>query len=306
VAGDVLVAGLCSGGVALGLIGVAVGVRGQVPAERPGRVRRARPPVSHAARRALRIRRTVAVVVGIAAWFLTGWVLALPLVVLAVLGWPWLMAPTRSDLTGIDRLDALADWTRRLADLVELGAGLETAIITSRATCPAAIEPEVADLVARLQARWQPDDALRAFADAFADATADKIAAALILRAKDRGPGLALALKDFSSTVREEVRQRRGIEADRASSRAAVRWITYIILVMGLLMGLNTDYSSAYSTVLGQIALAVLAAGFIGVLIWMRSITSYKASPRFLVPDSRSAVADTSPSGTGPTQGAST
>nr|WP_237534380.1 type II secretion system F family protein [Streptomyces sp. SID3343] len=287
------------------MIGVVAGVRGRVPVERPGRARRTRPPVSHAVRRARRVRRGVAAVVGVAAWFFTGWVLALPLVVLAVLGWPWLMAPTRSDLTGIDRLDALADWTRRLADLVELGAGLETAIITSRATCPAAIEPEVADLVARLQARWQPDDALRAFADVFADATSDKIAAALILRAKDRGPGLATALKDFSSTVREEVRQRRGIEADRASSRAAVRWITYIILTMAALMGLNRDYSSAYGTFLGQVALAVLAAGFIGVLMWMRSITSYRATPRFLVPDARSAVTMATPR-PAPTEGTST
>jgi hypothetical protein len=205
------------------------------------------------------------------------------------------MAPTRSDVRGIERLDALAEWTRRIADLVELGAGLENAMITSRATCPAAIDAEVGDLVARLQARWQPDDALRKFADEFGDATADKIAAALILRARDRGPGLATALKDFAQTVREEVRQRRGIEADRASARAAVRWITYIILAMVALMGLNRDYSAPYGTVLGEIVLAVLSAGFIGVLLWMRTITSYKATPRFLEPDKRSAVKSSKP-----------
>lgn len=287
---EALLAGACAGGCAAGVIGVVVGWRGTPEQVRPVRSRRVRPALTEAQRRRKRIRWAGSAIAGVAVWWLSGWLLAVPLVMLAVLGWPWLMAPTRVDHTGIDRLEALAEWTRRIADLVELGAGLENAIITSRAKCPDAIQSEVSDLVSRLQAHTHTTVALKAFADQFADATSDKIASALILRADDRGPGLAEALKKFANTVRDEVRQRRGIEADRASARLAVRWITYLILVLGAGMALNRDYSEPYASVAGQLVLAVLAAAFIGVLVWMRSVTGYKPTPRFLTDDKRSAV----------------
>jgi Flp pilus assembly protein TadB len=236
------------------------------------------------------VRRGAAAVAGIAAWLATGWVIAVIAVPLAILGWPWLMAPTRTDHTLTDRLDALAEWTRRVADMVELGAGLENAIISSRATCPAAIEPQVSDLVSCLQSGWSPADALYAFADRFGDATSDKIAAALILRAEDRGPGLARALKDFAATVRDEVRQRRSIAADRTGARVAVRWITYITLGMGGAMALNPSYAEPYSTPAGQIGLVVISAGFVGIMRWMRTVAADRPTPRFLAPDPRSAV----------------
>ena len=49
--------------------------------------------------------------------------------------------------------------------------------------------PEVTRLVARLRARWDTEDALRAFADELDDATGDLIAANLILGARRRGAG---------------------------------------------------------------------------------------------------------------------
>ncbi|MFF7249765.1 type II secretion system F family protein [Embleya sp. NPDC008237] len=293
-------AGVCTAVVTAGLVLLWWGWRGTEGERppRPGRARRVRAPLSPAAVRARNVRRVAAGVAGIAAWLLTGWLVAVALVPVAVLGRPWLMAPTRADYTGIDRLDALAEWTRRLADLVELGAGLENAILTSRGTCPAPIESEVGDLVSRLQAQWRPADALYRFADAFQDATADKIAAALILRADDRGPGLALALRDFATTVREEVRQRRSIEADRASARATVRWITYLTVAMGGLMAFNRDYAEPYASAVGQTSLVVLMACFTGVLLWMRSVTAYKPAPRILVHDDRSVVTVVPPADT--------
>ncbi|MFD8986129.1 hypothetical protein ACFV0Q_40475, partial [Streptomyces sp. NPDC059564] len=45
-----------------------------------------------------------------------------------------------------------------------------------------------------------------------------------------------------------------------------------------------------YGTLLGQLVLAVLLAGFVGVLAMMRQIADTKPTPRFLVVDPRSAV----------------
>jgi hypothetical protein len=53
------------------------------------------------------------------------------------------------------------------------------------------------------------------------------VAATLILGAHRRGPGLAAVLDDLAGTVAEEVRIRRGIEADRAKPRTTARWVTF-------------------------------------------------------------------------------
>ena len=50
------------------------------------------------------------------------------------------------------------------------------------------------------------------------------------------------------------------------------------------------DYVQPYGTFLGQVVLTVLLLAFVGVLSWMRSLASYRPTPRFLVADPRSSV----------------
>ncbi|MGC0417435.1 type II secretion system F family protein [Embleya sp. AB8] len=297
--GDALLVAVCGCLLVGGVIGLIVGLVGtyddptpKAPSRLELAIRRMRSgPVTARQRQARRIRLVVGVVVAALVWLFTGFLVAGLLVIAAFCGLPWLLAPTKSDRTVINRLDALADWTRRIADLIELGAGLENAILTSRATCPEPLIEEVGDLVSRLQSRWRPEEALRAFAADLGDATADKIAAALILRSADRGPGLAMALKDLAATVREEVRQRRAIEANRAGARIAVRWITYITLgVSALVVVINRSYAEPYGTAVGQLVLLLIAMAYIGTLIWMRSLATDRIKPRFLVADPRSVV----------------
>ncbi|NYI03247.1 type II secretion system F family protein [Allostreptomyces psammosilenae] len=229
-----------------------------------------------------RLRAVAAVAGGVLGWAVSGVALAVVLVPLGVYGLPWLLAGGRRGQSHTERLEALAEWTQRLSDVLLLGMGLEQAIISSRRTAPEAIEAEVGDLVARLQARRRPDEALRAFADALDDATADKVVSALILRTTDRGPGLARALADLAVTVREEVRQRRAVEADRARHHATVRWLVYMILAVAVAGVLNRTYTAPYRTVAGQVVLAVLALGVVAVLMWMRSLSAHRPAARFL------------------------
>ncbi|MFI6152555.1 type II secretion system F family protein [Kitasatospora sp. NPDC051170] len=241
--------------------------------------------------RMVRLRRLqlpVALVGGPLAWLFTGIPLTALLVPLGVFGLPWLFDTTRPDTHRIERLEALSEWTQRIADVLLLGVGLNQAIVTSRRTAPAALEEEIGELASRLQARWRPEEALRAFADSVADATADKVLAALVLRAGDSGPGLARALSDMADSVREEVRQRRAIEADRAKHRTTIRWLVGIIVLVVTIGSFNTEYTRPYGTVLGQVVLAVVAALFVAIIAWMRALASHPPVPRLLVPDRRS------------------
>ncbi|MFJ1792587.1 type II secretion system F family protein [Kitasatospora griseola] len=235
-----------------------------------------------------RVQVALALLGGPAGWLFTGIPLVALLVPAAVFGLPWLFDATRSDTRRIERLEALAEWTQRLADVLLLGVGLNQAIVTSRRTAPAALETEITDLAARLQARWRPEDALRAFADQLADATADKVLAALLLRAGDSGPGLARALADMAESVREEVRQRRTIEADRAKHRTTIRWMVGIILLVVVLGSFNSTYTQPYTTGIGQLVLGVVAVAFVLVIAWMRALASYTPLPRILEQDRRS------------------
>ena len=281
---------LCGGAVVAGLVALVWFLRGSEPKPeqyRPGPSRSERIAQDLARRR---IQIAVAVAAGAGAWLYTGvplMGLLLPALVFLV---PWLLASTRSHTGRIEQLEALAEWTQRIADVLLLGVGLEQAIVTSRRTAPAALERQITDLVGRLQSRWTPEEALRAFADDLNDSTADKVLAALLLRAADRGPGLAGALADLAESVREEVRQRRAIEADRAKHRATVRWMVLIILGVIGVGSLNHSYTTPYRTALGQLVLVLIALAFFAVIWWMRSLASHKPTPRFLEPDRRSST----------------
>ncbi|MBA3908063.1 MAG: hypothetical protein H0X35_15505, partial [Pseudonocardiales bacterium] len=131
---------------------------------------------------------------------------------------------------------------------------------------------------------WSTEAALRAFADELDDATGDLVAATLILGAQRRGPGLAAVLDDLAATVAEEVRIRRSIEADRAKPRTTARWVTFLTLgVLGLL-SLNGPYIAPYKTPLGQLALLLFLALYVGCLVWLRGMTRGAPTPRFLPP----------------------
>ncbi|WP_030618358.1 type II secretion system F family protein [Streptomyces achromogenes] len=287
---------LCGIAVVGGLVGVVAGVVGTAaPRRAPLHMRwqaamRGGKNQSEDVRLRRRTLLVAAVVVFVAVWLVSGNFVGGALLGAAVIGVPWLIAPAQLAQERIGQLEALSEWTQRLAGLLRLGMGLEQAMITSRQGAPDELAPQIVSLSDRLRLGWRPELALRSFADELDDVTADKVVAALILSVNDRGPGLAQALEDLSGAVREEVAKKRAIEADRAKPRTTVRWMTIItvgVVVAGFFV---PSYTKPYSTLLGQLVLAFLTAGFVGVLALMRQLGSFRRIPRFLVTDPTSTV----------------
>ncbi|WEP00762.1 type II secretion system F family protein (plasmid) [Streptomyces sp. FXJ1.172] len=279
-----------------GLIGVVAGVMGTSAPRRASLLKRWQTALRGGKNRSedARLRRrtlmVASVVVFAAVWLISGNFVGGALLGAAVIGVPWLITPAQMAQERIGQLEALSEWTQRLAGLLRLGMGLEQALITSRQGAPEELAPQIINLSDRLRLGWRPDGALRAFAEELDDVTADKVVAALILSVNDRGPGLAQALEDLSGTVREEVAKKRAIEADRAKPRTTVRWMTIItvgVVVAGFFV---PSYTKPYSTLLGQLVLAFLTAGFIGVLALMRQLGNFRRIPRFLITDPTSTV----------------
>ena len=269
---------------------VVAGLVGAVLALRPQPVREpvARRPAALARRlagvsRRTRLVLTVSVGSGLLIALLTGWVAAVVILPAAALGVPYLLAAPPTATT-IRRLEAMEEWTRNLAGVLSSGVGLEQAVTATLRSTPDAIKPEVTLLVARLRARWDTEQALRAFADDLDDVTGDLIVANLILAAQRRNRSLANALQGVAESVAEDVTSRRKVEAGRAKPRGSARLVTTFSAGVLVWLAFTGDYVAPYGTPLGQVLLVVLLTAYAGGLLWMRKMTEGKPLPRFLGP----------------------
>ena len=221
------------------------------------------------------------VVLGVVLWAVSGWIVYLVAVPLASLVLPALLADG-SATDELARLDALESWTRSLSGLTISGASLEQTIAASRPGANQALMGPLSTLVARLNARWRTDDALRAFADDLNDPTCDLVVMHLLLAERMRGPGLARALEDLATSIAEEVRSRRAIETDRAKPRQNVRIITATTLLLLVAMPFAGTFMLPYHSVAGQALLAGWLLAYAGVLVWLRRLTATRPPARLL------------------------
>lgn len=280
---NAILAALAGAMITAGILGIIWGLR---PAPEPVPKPPARRSLTLARRwRAIPpVRRWAALAglaAGIVAGALTGWLVLIVLLPAAVLGLPLLLA-TSTETERIARLDGIAEWTRNLSGVLTAGQGLEQALIASLRSTPVAIRPQVSGLVARLKARWPTEAALRAFADDIDDATGDLVAAALILGARKRGPGLAAVLTGLGESTAADVRARRQIEADRAKPRATARWVTILSAGALAVLAVSGQFLAPYATPAGQAILLVLLGCYAASLVWMRRMAATPPPPRFL------------------------
>lgn len=280
--GSVNVLGLLAGAaVGIGILLLVVGVSGVSATS--GTAERTGPGPALGVLAAVRTRRVwVAGITAVVVWGLTRWPALGVVAALAVWGVPVLFSAQRRAGAAIDRVEAVAEWVRRLADVLVVGVGLGQAIVSTARAAPAEIVDEVDLLAARISARWDIEEALRAFADEIADPSGDLAVAALVLAQRRKGPGLAAALVAVADALSEQVTMRRRVEADRAKPRATARAVTVITLLVVALGLLGGGYLSPYGTPLGQLVLIGVATLFAGSLAWMNSMASARPGHRFL------------------------
>jgi len=237
--------------------------------------------------RRYRLGVAAAVIGGSAAWLISGLPVLGLVVAAAVPGVPWLLAGGRAEKRAIARVEAIGEWTRRLRDVAATGAGLQAAIASAAATAPQAIDEPARMLAARLQAGWSGRDALLAFADEIDDAVCDQIVAALLLHMRDRGDKLGAVLTSIADATAKEISMRKEADAERASARVSIRFMVIFTIAAVTVAAFSGDYMAPYATVGGQALMAILASIFIGLLIWVRSMSRPARAPRLLDPSTR-------------------
>lgn len=276
-----LVPALCGALFMAGILGVIVGMQ-----RRPVRAAARRVSVSPGwLQKVTRIPAqtlvigTIAAVIGIVIAAATGWWSAAFAVPVLTLGLPRFLS-NRETTTRIDRLDALSDWTRTLAGVMNVASGLEGAILASVRSAPDAIRDEVAMLAARLRSSASTEVALRRFADDINSPTGDLVAATLILASRQRAGGVAPVLQGLSSSVAASVAAQREVEAERQKPYQTVR----VVLIMAMLAIplVLVGFHDAYSKPAGQTMLVIFVAIGAGTLTWMRSMSKSQTVSRFI------------------------
>ena len=255
----------------------------------PPRRRRGRPARPVTARpTTLMLRRLLpAVLAAGVVGGVTRWPVGAVLAAVAATALPRLLGGGKAAERNNARLQALADWTRRLADSITAGAGLEDALVRSARTAPAPLAVEIGALAHRLQAHLPTELALRAFADDVDDAAGDQVAAALLLAARRQGRGVVTVLADLADTVAKTVAARREVEADRAKPRNSMRQVIAITIGFTFALGvLNPGYAGRYGTPAGQAVLALAGLIYIAGCWWMAQLARTPPTPRVLPPTS--------------------
>lgn len=239
----------------------------------------------------------VALAAGVAVVVITRWPFAGMAASAVVLLWPRLFGGGAAGRRQLEKIEALASWTESLRDTATAAAGLEQAI---PATVPAAhvlLRGPVRDLAARLDGRVPLPEALARFADDVDDPAADMVVAALSLNARQRAGGLERILSALAASSRTELEMRRKVELERRALRRQAQRIAFAVLgFIALQAVFARGWVEPYSSLLGQLVLAVLAGVFTGAFIRMRSLSDSDPEPRFLTtPDDVTEIASYKP-----------
>lgn len=221
-------------------------------------------------------------VLGITVAAVTGWIVAIVVAPLLVLGLPYLLRlPPAHD---IQLLEALDRWVRGLAATLSTGRSVTDSIRLSRQSAPPVIADEVSMLVSRLDNRWDTHEALQRFADDLDAADADPVVAALMLAADRGAVGASTTLRELAESIQDQLRARRLIETERSKPYVVVRQVTVITMVtlVGVFV-LSPGFFAAYRTPIGQVVLSILLIAYVGSLVLLRRRAKQPPRARVLV-----------------------
>lgn len=256
------------GGAAILLLALKPSLAGAGPGLRSSKPRR--PATAARTVSTSRGNLLVALAVGLLAAALTRWPMAFALAGLATLAARGLGGRARA--APVAKLEAVAVWTEMLRDTLAGASGLTQAIVATADPAPPELREEVRALAEKLQLGVPLEAGLRELGDAVADPALDLLVASLVMATRERAQRLGDLLGALSTSMREEVAMRLGVDAARASSRAAVRTVTGFSLALFAAMALFAhSYLAPYSSAAGQLMLTLVGLLF-GTGLWMMAV----------------------------------
>ena len=273
-----LAAALCGAVVGLGVLLVALGVRGTPPREpRPARTI----PVWVGDRILLRV--ALGAVGLVVVWLATGWPAGGAIAAIGGALAPSLVGSRARRNQAVAKIEAIAAWAEQLRDVMAAAAGIQEAIVATGPLAPAAIGPEVRRLVERISTRRERlRPALERFADDLAHPLGDMVVTSLLL-ASERQGRLGDLLSEVARSARQTATMRLRVEAARARTYVTTRLIVGTTVVISVwLVVFRREYLAPFDTAGGQVMLVVIGAVFIGAGSLMRRMADPDEPARLL------------------------
>jgi hypothetical protein len=226
----------------------------------------------------------VGVVLGLIAATISGIVVLVVVVPVAVVGLPLLLG--KADTRERDLLSALETWTRSLASTSETGSfTLREVIGVTRGSAPPLLRIAIDRMYNRMSGSWSNTAALRAFADELDNVAVDEVVIYLVQAAEFNAGGLAKALESLADNLATQVKQRLTIDNERDKPRRTLVTMTGIvaIVIVGIVLFSRTPQLALYRTPLGEIILTFILASFVLLLVWAKSQTKTKPESRIVI-----------------------
>lgn len=230
----------------------------------------------------LTLRLAIAGTAFVAAFVLTGWLLAGLIVGIAGFCSPSVIGAKAARDREVNRLTALATWVEMVRDTISAASGLTETLKATAVTAPMAVRIPVQQLAARAEREPLPD-ALAKFAEEVNHGVADTVAVTLQLAAANQAGSLQEALAELAENTRQEVSMRLRIEASRARQFTSARFIAGVVAAFSIgMVGFSRSYLAPYGTAWGQVALAAIGGLFIGSAITLVKMSKFNSPPRIL------------------------
>ena len=231
-----------------------------------------------------RQRLIMGLILGLILGFLTKFLILIVIVPAALVWLPMLLnnPPTKER----DLIIALETWARSLAAGVEANKyTLKEVIGVTRGSAPEALQGPVDRLYARMMSSWTVKTSLRKFADELNSPAADEVLIALVQAAEFNSGGLATALKGIAQNLHVASKNMLEVDVERAKGRDTMRIMAGFIglTVVYLVFFGGSGQLDFYRTPIGVIAMLIVLSGFVGLMIWAKSITRVRPEPRILI-----------------------
>jgi hypothetical protein len=221
---------------------------------------------------------------GLVVLLVTRWPVAAGATAMLCVAWPKLFVGTAATMDR-RRLDGIAKWLEDLRDL-QLGSNLDLveALTESAKRAPLAIEPELSRLASRLGHHLPLTDALVHLADELDHPVADTAVASMVFAAGHAsGSALQDTFSQLAVTARDELTARDRIDRLRANFERSMRRMLAILAgLLAYMVVVATDTVEPYRSAVGQVWLLIPIAIWASSLVWLRRLSRYERSGRFV------------------------
>lgn len=263
----------------LGIVGIIRTARGK--SLLPARVAATRHKIADREGTARQV--TIALIVGVVVWALTRWPVAGAMAVAVVLLWPKLARSGAIEKRSVAKIEAIANWTESLRDAAASESGLAQALPATMDGAPTLLRRPLRNLIDAIDLRTPLPIALADFADEVGDRGADKVVIALSLTAQQQSGNLKRVLTTLAANTRAELEMRRKVLTERNGVRRQSNQVAIGLLALaGLQAVFLRGWVEPYSSVYGQMVLAVLAGVYVALLVRLQRLAAPEPHPRFL------------------------